>query len=408
MRKLSILTVTTLFPNAQQPAHGAFVATRLRKLVETGRVNAEVIAPVPWLPARIKYQGMEKLRKIPITETGDGLIVHHPRYLVIPKIGMTVAPALLYLTLLRSFKQLIRQGKTFDVIDAHYFYPDGVAASWLGKRFGIPVTITARGTDINLIPKFNLPRRLIKRAAEDASGVITVCQALRRLLLVGLGVAAERINVLRNGVDLERFRPLNRAQAREKFGITRPAIASVGLLVERKGHHHVIESLKELDDVDLLIVGDGPDRTKLEALARELGVSERVRFIGPLPQDALPELYNAVDVLVLASSREGWANVLLEAMACGTPVVASAVWGTPEVVRDWRAGLLMNSLDARGVAEGVKRLLASYPSHDDTREYAEQFSWDDTTQGQLELFTALKEKRRDQKELNNSRPSYSN
>jgi glycosyltransferase involved in cell wall biosynthesis len=144
-----------------------------------------------------------------------------------------------------------------------------------------------------------------------------------------------------------------------------------------------------LPDNDLLIAGDGPDRRALERLVVEEGVADRVRFLGSVDQNRLREIYNAVDALVLASSREGWANVLLESMACGTPVVASAVWGTPEVVARPEAGVLMPSLDPQGVAEGVRRLFAAYPDREATRRYAEGFNWNATTEGQLKLFRGI-------------------
>jgi glycosyltransferase involved in cell wall biosynthesis len=160
-------------------------------------------------------------------------------------------------------------------------------------------------------------------------------------------------------------------------------------LIERKGHHHAIAALAHLSDTDLVIVGAGPERRALETLASRLNVNHRVRFLGVLDQNQLSRLYNAIDALVLASSREGWANVLLEAMACGTPVVASAVWGTPEVVAAPAAGVLMSSLDAAGVTGGVERLFAALPRRDETRRYSEGFGWEATTRGQLSLFREI-------------------
>jgi glycosyltransferase involved in cell wall biosynthesis len=226
---------------------------------------------------------------------------------------------------------------------------------------------------------------MIQNAAARADGIVTVCQALKDRL-VELGVPEARIVVLRNGVDLNLFRPMNRVQARARWRIVRRTIGSVGHLVERKGHHHVISALRQLPDTDLLIVGTGPERRALEALARHAGVEDRVTFVGAVDQQTLRGLYNALDALVLASSREGWANVLLEAMACGTPVVASSVWGTPEVVAAPEAGILMQTLDARGVATSVAQLFAALPDRARTRRYAERFDWEPTTRGQLKLF----------------------
>jgi glycosyltransferase involved in cell wall biosynthesis len=168
----------------------------------------------------------------------------------------------------------------------------------------------------------------------------------------------------------------------------------VGHLIERKGHELVIGALAELPDVDLLIAGAGPEEGALRRLAVQLGVNSRVRFLGALPQARLREVYAGVDALVLASSREGWANVLLEAMACGTPVAASKVWGTPEVVAAPEAGELMPERSAAGVAEAVRRLRAAPRDRSATRRYAERFSWEATTQGQLDLFHRILAARR--------------
>jgi glycosyltransferase involved in cell wall biosynthesis len=386
--KLSILTATTLFPNPVQRAHGVFVETRLRHLLASGEVTAHVLAPIPWLPPMVRYSSYGPLQTVPSREQRNGLIVEHPRYLVVPKFGMTLTPLTLYRAMRKRFVALLKEGHRFDLIDAHYFYPDGVAAVRLAREFNLPVTVTARGTDLNLIPEFPAPRKMILDAAAKADGMITVCQALKDTL-IEMGVADERVTVLRNGVDLDLFRPIDRAAARSALGLSRRTLASVGLLIDRKGHHHIIRALKDLPDNDLLIAGDGPDRRALERLVVEEGVADRVRFLGSVDQNRLCEIYNAVDALVLASSREGWANVLLESMACGTPVVASAVWGTPEVVARPEAGVLMPSLDPQGVAEGVRRLFAAYPDREATRRYAEGFNWNATTEGQLKLFRGI-------------------
>ncbi len=380
---MKLLTFSTLFPNQEQPGFGIFVETRLRHLVASGQVESRVVAPVPWFPA--KYG---EYKAVPPRSDRNGLDVRHPRYLNIPKVGMNVAPMLLARSAKREVGRLIDEGYEFDAIDAHYFYPDGVAAVMLGKYFNKPVVITARGSDVNLLPEYPLPRRMILWAARNAAGIITVSQALKDRL-VQLGVAPSAVTPLRNGVDLQRFAPLDREQIRAELGITGFTIMSVGNLIELKGHHLIIRALLSMPDVLLLIAGKGPDRAKLEALARELGVADRVRFLGAVPQPELRRYLNAADIMVLASSREGWANVLLESMACGTPVVASAVGGSPEVVAAPEAGLLMARYDSDGVADAVQRLRERAPDRAAVRRYAEQFSWDFTTRGQIELFEKI-------------------
>jgi glycosyltransferase involved in cell wall biosynthesis len=385
-RPLRVLLFSTLFPNSVQPSHGIFVQTRLRHLLATGEVDARVVAPVPWFPStNPRYGDYATCAAVPREETRLGLTVQHPRFIRLPKVGMTVAPYLLARSGLAAARRLQASGFDFDLIDAHYFYPDGVAAVMIGRALGKPVTITARGTDINLIPNHALPRRLILQAADRCGHMITVCQALKDEL-IDLGASESKITVLRNGVDLAMFRPEDRAASRAQLGMQGFNLASVGHLIDRKGHHHVIDAMPNLPDVTLHVAGAGPDEAALRARASRLGVADRVRWLGSLPQDALRVLYGAADALVLASSREGWANVLLEAMACGTPVVASNVWGTPEVVAAPEAGMLMHELSARGVVDGVARLRAALPDRARTRRYAEGFDWQSTTTGQLDIF----------------------
>lgn len=389
---MKLLTFSTLFPNQEQPGHGIFVETRLRKLVASGQAESRVVAPVPWFPSsHPRFGQYATYAKVPRREQRNGIEVRHPRYLTVPKVGMNLAPLLLARGARAEIGRLIDEGYDFDAIDAHYFYPDGVAAAILGKYFNKPVVITARGSDVNLFPEFPLPRRMIQWAANNAQGIITVSQALKDRL-VQLGVAPSAITPLRNGVDLERFEALDhtgRNAVRRQLGVERYTILSVGNLIELKGHHLIIRALQQLPDVVLLIAGKGPDLGKLEALARELGVADRVRFLGALPQPELKLYFNAADLMVLASSREGWANVLLESMACGTPVVASNVGGSPEVVAAPEAGLLMQQYSSEGVAEAVQRLRARNPDRAAARRYAEQFSWDFTTQGQIDLFQKI-------------------
>ena len=383
---MKLLTFSTLFPNVVTPSHGIFVETRLRYLLGSGQVSARVMAPVPWFPSsNPRFGSYAKFAAVPSHEVRHGIDVSHPRYALLPKIGMNVAPALMMRGVKNAVARLIDEGDDFDLIDAHYFYPDGVAAVMLGKYFNKPVVITSRGTDINLIPQFAVARRQILWAARECSAIITVCQALKDEM-VSLGVDAARITPLRNGVDLQRFTPRDRAAARQGLGMQGFTMLSVGVLDQRKGHDLTIRALTLLPGVSLWIAGTGPERERLQALAVELGVADRLRLLGPIAQTELTTYYNAADVMVLASSREGWANVLLESMACGTPVVASNVWGTPEVVAAPAAGVLMGERSASGIAAAVTALRAAYPAHAQTRQYAEGFSWDDTTNGQLALF----------------------
>jgi teichuronic acid biosynthesis glycosyltransferase TuaC len=378
---LNLLTFTTLYPNPAQPNHGVFVENRLRHLVGTGEARATVLAPIAWCPGR-------NLPTAPLRETRAGIDVLHPRWLAIPKLGMQLSPWLLYHAAARALDRLIEGGARFDAIDAHYFYPDGVAAIWLGRRFGLPVAITARGSDVTQFPDYPLPRRLIVAAAREADAVITVSAGLRDAL-IALGAPATNITVLRNGVDLQAFHPLERAAARASFGLTGKTLVSVGALIPRKGHDRTISALAHLPGWTLLIAGAGPEHDALQALAERLGVADRTQLLGPLPHGELAKLYSAAELSVLSSSREGWANVLLESMACGTPVIASPIPGNPEVVQTPAAGIIATAHTPEAIARAVQEWESQHEDRSMTRKYAEDFSWEATSQGQLALFQRI-------------------
>lgn len=387
---MKILTFSTLYPNTEFPSHGIFVETRLRHLLANFiDVSTQVVAPIPWFPfPGQRFGRYGKLARIQRSEIRNDIQVLHPRYLNLPKIGMTLAPHLLAKASLPVLQNVIAGGFDFDIIDAHYYYPDGVAATFLGQYLRKPVVITARGTDINLIPQYSAPRKMILKSAHNAAASITVCEALKSEM-TRLGAESSKIFPLRNGVDLQLFRPIDRDQARMRLGWAAKTLLSVGHLVERKGHHLVINAMRDLPDFRLIIIGSGEEQENLQRLAHVTGVHDRVDFLPSIKQTELHTYYGAADALVLASSREGWANVLLEAMACGTPVVATNIWGTPEVVRSREAGVLIPARTAEAIAAGVKSLFANYPDHDCTRRYAEGFNWRETSEGQMALFHSV-------------------
>jgi glycosyltransferase involved in cell wall biosynthesis len=388
---MTILTFSTLYPNRETPYHGIFVENRLRRLLDTGEVASMVVAPVPWFPFKSRRFGRyATFARMLQEERRHGITVLHPRYALIPKLAMSSAPWLMYRSLKGYLDGLWRNRFPFDLIDAHYFYPDGVAAALLGRSLDKPVVITARGTDVNLIPDYRLPARWIRWAAGRAAGVIAVSEALRARL-IALGVPGNRVQVLRNGVDLDLFAPGDRETARRQLAVKPggPVLASVGWLIPRKGHDLAIQVAGLLPEATLLIAGDGPEKAALSRLAARLGVTGRVHFLGSMSQDRLALVYNAADVLILASSREGLANVLMEALACGTPVVATAVWGTPEVVAHPVAGRLVEDRSPESLSRAVRDLLADPPARAAVRAYAERFAWEPTTAGQLQLFRSI-------------------
>jgi glycosyltransferase involved in cell wall biosynthesis len=314
--------------------------------------------------------------------------VLHPRYALLPKVGMSVAPLALARAGLKCARALIEAGEHFDLIDAHYLYPDGVAAASLAKSLKLPFVVTARGTDVTLIPRYAVPRRWLRGMLRRARACVVVAEALRAGV-ARLAPPSLKLVTLRNGVDLERFQPLPREQARAELGWRgdRRIVLSIGHLIERKGHHHLIAALPKLPyDVDVKIVGSGEWRERLEVQAARIGASQRVELCGAMAHEKLHVACSAADVVALLSSREGWPNVVLESLASGTPVVATRAGGTPEILREPSLGTLVDSTEPAAVAAAITGLLAKPPDRAALRAFAERHSWKETVEALDRLF----------------------
>jgi glycosyltransferase involved in cell wall biosynthesis len=364
------------------PSLGIFIETRMKQLkLRYPETVIDVVAPVPWFPfTNPKFGDYAKYATVPRKEHRNGFAVYHPRYLVIPKIGMYLTPFFMALTLLWFFiKRNVKQ--RYDLVDGHYYYPDGVAIAMVCRALKMPFTLTARGTDINLIPRYKPAKKMIQYAIRQADANLAVCNALSEEI-TQLQPKNEAAVTVRNGVDLDLFRYTEQTQQqglREQLGIpTNNKIAVVvGWLVERKGQHLIIESLPHFPDLHVYFIGTGEQQKMLQARVMTLGLEHRVSFIGSRPQSELSDWFGAADLSVLASSREGWANVLLESMACGTPVVATNIWGTPEIVSSDDAGILIER-SVEGITKGIDAILADPPDRLMVRQHAENYSWDDT------------------------------
>lgn len=381
---IRLLTLTTLFPNSRQPRHGIFVANRLRRLCDTGRVEATVIAAVPWFPGVYRDKAA-----IPLEETIAGLQVRHPRFVQVPAVGMRLQPDSLARALLDDIRRSDVGSRPFDVIDAHYFYPDGVAAARVAAALDLPLVISARGSDINLIGDIAFARQRMLLAANGADALIAVSAALAGKM-VALGMAANRVHVLRNGVDTELFAPYPRPEARSRLGLDARGtwVVGVGNLVREKGFDILIRAVSELPDTRLLIVGQGPVATSLRRLAHAVAPG-RVAFRNNMSQAELRFAYAAGDVLGLPSMREGWPNVVLEAIACGTPVVASAVGGLPEILKPGAPGLLVGVRDSNAWSAALRSQLDARLSPETVRSYAMSYGWDEVVARQCDLYESI-------------------
>lgn len=383
---INVVTISSLYPNSEQIRHGIFVEERLRHLAATGRFTVHVVAPVPWFPFRSGAFGRYgRFARVPASEQRSGRLILHPRYATIPKVGMAVAPFLYAAGILSVVRSIVAGVQGPVVLDGHFLYPDGVATALLARRLKLPYVITARGQDVTLFPRFVVPGALIRWACTGAARVVTVSDALRGLLL-NLGVPADRVLTLRNGVDLDKFRPVERTAARKAAGFVRQTLLAVGNLVDVKDHELMIRALPLVPATDLVIVGEGPLRDRLLAVAREMNVADRVRILPNVRQDQLVTYYAAADLSVLTSRHEGMPNVVLESLACGTPVVATPVEGVPELVNSDAAGLMVPERTPASLAAGIKALLLRRPPPELTRAHAAGLGWQPTINGLAAVF----------------------
>jgi len=401
---LRILTLSALFPNKQQPTQAIFVKNRIYALSKFCEVK--VVAPVPWVfLASVFIRKYRLFARIHHSEIQDGMDVLHPRYLVIPKIGRCLYGFTYFLFILSAIRK-IDKSYNFDILDVHWAYPDGFAGVLLAQLLRKPVSITVRGSDINLYTKFYLRRKMITYALKRASKVIAVCGDMQDKVFE-LGVEKQKFAVIPNGVDIDRFYPLERNCARAKLDLPqdRRIILSVGRLEHPKRFDHVIEAVniltneKGLLEPLLLIVGAGRYRRTLEKQIEKLKLTEHVRLVGSKPNEELVYWYNAADIFCLASSSEGWPNVLFESLACGTPVAASAVGGIPEVIHSDKYGFLIHKQDATEIASVLGKALQRNYDRDELTEYARRNTWDKVAERVYGVFGSIKPEHGNEKRI---------
>lgn len=380
---MRILTLSTLFPAASRPNFGIFVERQTAALAAVRDFAVTVINPVgnaPWPLSLLSEQSA--LKALPHDEQWGGLDVYRPRFTAIPVIGGRFNPDMTARAVLSLARQLHAE-IGFDLIDAEFFYPDGPAAMRIAAELDLPFTIKARGADIHHWGKQPGCGEQILEAADKAAGLLAVSGALKSDM-VALGMDANKIRVHYTGLDQSRFIPRDRATEKAKLGLTGPVILSVGALIPRKNQHLLIEALPALPDVTLLLAGKGESEPDYRALADRLGVSSRVRFLGSVPHDDLPALFAAADIMALVSESEGLANAWVEALACGTPIIASNVGGIQELVKTEAAGRIVDR-NPTAIAEAARAILANPPSPEDVAENVRAFSWDENAR-QLAAF----------------------
>ena len=377
-----VLSLSTLYPNDANPRFGTFVARSLEALQRETDWEVTVVNPIglPPLPRRLLPARYRILAEVAHDGSENGVFVHRPRFALLPAIGGRFNPPAIARAVLPLARELHRKSP-FDCVDAQFFYPDGPAAARIAKALGLPLSIKARGADIHFWGGKSYARTAMIESARQAAGLLSVCEALAQDM-AALGLPSEKIAIHYTGLDRDRFRPFDHARLRsrlaEEFGIPiedrKPLLATVGALIPRKGQRLVIEALAALPDTRLLLIGKGTDEAELRALAGELGLADRVHFLGSLDHDLLPLVLSAADAMVLPSSSEGLANAWVEALACGTPLVITDAGGAREVVDGPDAGIIV-AREADAIADGIRLVLSRQASPQTVAAKADRFDW---------------------------------
>ncbi len=385
---MRVLSISTMFPTKNDPVFGIFVKRRLDALSKI--VDLTIVSPVPYFPLLSMMDRYRTRKNIPKFEKlNKNTDLFFRKFFSIPCILKPLDGFFIFASLFFLIKKLIKQNGQFDLIDAHLAFPEGFAAIWLGKCFNLPVTITLRGHDVNHLPRYPIRKRQVIYSLKKASKVFSVANALR-LQAGKLGIDTDKIIVASNGVRTDIFYPIDQQQARKKLGIDpkQKTILSIGYLVARKGFDLIIDALKilrekyEIDNVRLIIIGSrgGEAYIKDDLLDRinRSNLQGYVTFIDQQKNEDLVDWYNCADLFCLASSQEGWPNVILESLACSVPVVATNVWGIPEIIgHDEKLGIIVER-SPESIADAINTSFNTNWDKKYIRHFAESKTWDDT------------------------------
>jgi glycosyltransferase involved in cell wall biosynthesis len=368
---LKLLFVSNLFPDTAEPYRGLDNATLLHCLAERWEIRVLAVRAV--LPfAKRSWLPREQDAKL------------QPEYvatLYVPKFGSRWNHRLLARALRRRVRELRAAGE-FDVVLCSWLFPDGCAVAELAHELDFPFVAIAQGSDVHQYLKMPVRRQIMMQLLPGAAAVITRSGELARLLGEA-GLPGARLHPVYNGVDLELFRPGDRGGVRQELGLPMdtPLILFVGNFYEVKNPSIPPRALALLPSAEfkappvLVMAGGGGLVERVRELADGLPVKDRVILAGRTDAAGIARYMQAADVLLLPSQNEGVPNVILEAFACGLPVVASRVGGISEVHPGDDFGRLVQPIQPEAFAQALREILLAPPNAARIRQHARQFSW---------------------------------
>lgn len=375
---MKVQIITNLYPLPWEPNRATFNRQQFKHLAN--RCTVRIMVLLGWLSAFGKAASLEEK-----PETNPG--IDYLRYFYLPLIGRFTHAATLALSLLTRRKLI----KNFDAdcLLVSWAFPDGVASIILAKQIGIPAVIKVHGSDINMHLLHPLRAKQILWAMNNAQAVITVSKALARNLTT-LGVPESKIHTIYNGLDHEMFRPRDQLKAKTelKLDTNRNLILFIGNLKIEKGCLELLTSFlaieNEIPDTDLCYIGVGKEHATIASVVEKNGLERRIFLLGSMDHQDLCKWIAASSVVALPSHNEGVPNVLLEAMACGKPVVATKVGGIPEIVEDV-AGILIEPHDERALNRALVQSIRNKWDENLISESVEKYDWEYNADQLLQL-----------------------
>lgn len=380
MKRLNVLLISNLFPTPADPIRGIFTYQLAKRLKDLCDVT--VVCPLPWFPRWANFAFLKRWDEfscIPDSYQWQDFTVYSPKYLIFPKISEVVHASLMLQPLYKTVKRLHNFQK-FDIVNTWWLYPDAVAAAWVADRLRLPHLVTALGCDINLFMQQRHKRYQIQWALQKADGVTVVSDALRQYLL-RQGYRDKAIGVIYNGVDADLFYLRDKFQSSRQLDLVHKGkvVVFVGQLLEVKGVIYLIEAVERLiaagNDLIVYLIGEGSDRSLYEAEIVRRGLFKRIFLVGNRPHTEIAVWMGACDVFCLPSIREGFPNVILEALFSGRPVVASHVGGIPEMVNE-NNGFLVEARNPNALADALCKALAQDWDPQSILATVAHFSWE--------------------------------
>ncbi|HLU05447.1 MAG TPA: glycosyltransferase [Woeseiaceae bacterium] len=397
---MKVLLLSNLFPTSRDRSRGIFVAQLAQALSRHCEVHA--LVPLPWFPSgRLAWTlapgYAEQFADLSARMQFGAVSAHYARYPFFPRLGRRWHAQLMYWGILQRAREL-HQRIGFDLINAHWLDPDGIVASRIAEELKLPLVLSARGCDVNVYAHDRVRRGGILRAIGRSSAVTAVSAPLKEGLL-SEGIAPDLVTVIPNGVDTQLFQPRTARDCRAALSLPldRELVVCVSRLSPEKGVDVLVRAFaqlrKEHPGAGLAFVGAGPMLAELTELADALEVREAVRFVGAVGHDEVPLWLGAASLVCMPSLREGHPNAAMEALACGRPVVASAVGALPEIVREG-SGLLVEPGDPRALSSALSKALAIDWDPGRIAEGVRGASWENAAASYLRVYErALDEKR---------------